>query len=188
MDVGLFSPERLITDLEGACYAGKMARDEELTIAMTSGMFDLANTGHVRFLHEVSKLADLLFVGVRSDSTFVFSNDLPIVSEFDRAYMVAAIGCVDVVFIYDSTDFTIPLSLIKPDVYVKDGETFDLPILQSEKDAIDKFEITVKNIAIYPGSSTIAFIDRIKTLKTKWKTQWGPIQCLFGKAKTAPDA
>jgi len=185
MDVGIFSPERLVTDIDGACEAEKMARDEGLTIVLTNEEFDLANPGHVRLLHEASKLADLLFVGIKSDST-IQSYDLPIISEFDRAYMIAALGCVDVVFIYGDPDFSKPLEKIRPDVYVAESDG-EVPVLSDdEKKVIDKLEIAVKNISIYSGYSTANIINRIVNSMTKWGMEWGPIQCLFDRKKTAP--
>ena len=190
MDVGFFSPERLITDLDGACEARRIATEEGLTVVLTNGCFDLAHTGHVRFLHDASKLGDLLFVGINSDRTVeaLKGGDRPIISEFDRAYMVASLGCVDVVFIFDTLDFLDPIDLLVPDVYVKGGD-YTLDTLDSnERTILEKLEVKIRILPLVHGASTTNLVDHIKSRGTKWKTQWPQVRALWGKKEVVPSA
>ena len=45
----------------------KKLRSKGKTIAFTNGCFDIMHYGHVHYLHQAKKFADILIVGVNSD-------------------------------------------------------------------------------------------------------------------------
>jgi rfaE bifunctional protein nucleotidyltransferase chain/domain len=71
------------------------------SVIFLSGTFDLIHYGHVNFLKTCKALGDVLVVGLRSDQMVKAKKGpkRPIISEQDRAFMVANIKCVDHVFI-----------------------------------------------------------------------------------------
>ncbi len=72
------------------------------TVVLTNGHFDLLHVGHVRYLHAARALGDALIVGLNSDaSTRARKPGRPIVPQDERAELLAALGCVDVVVIFD---------------------------------------------------------------------------------------
>lgn len=72
-------------------------------VGVTSGCFDLLHFYHYHYLVRCHALCDVLIVGVDSDD-FVKKNkgQFPTIPEYHRAQMVAALRCVDVVYIQRS--------------------------------------------------------------------------------------
>jgi rfaE bifunctional protein nucleotidyltransferase chain/domain len=92
-------------------------------IVFTNGCFDIIHKGHVRYLRQAGKLGDVLIVGLNSDrSVALIKPGRPINSEKDRAEVLAALGVVDYVTIFDErTPYKLIRSL-RPDVLVKGGD------------------------------------------------------------------
>ncbi len=91
------------------------------TFCLVGGAFDLLHVGHLHLLEYAATLEDLLVVAVLSDR-YVHSyknSSRPIISQRQRAAMVAAIRYVDFVYISDvSPNSPRVLSLLKPDTVV----------------------------------------------------------------------
>jgi len=143
------------------------ARVQKRRIVFTNGCFDLMHVGHTRYLQEARRLGDLLVVGVNSDASVRSLNkasDRPIVSEAQRAEVVAALGCVDYVVIFTEPD---PLNLItalQPDVLVKGG---DWPVERIVgREFVEARGGVVRTIPLVPGVSTTGLIQRIRTQST----------------------
>src|SRR5688500_15530530 len=90
------SLEELATILES-----KRARGAR--IALTNGCFDILHVGHVRYLEQAAQLGDVLVVGVNSDRSVrsLKGEGRPVVSELDRAEVLAALAAVDYVTVFD---------------------------------------------------------------------------------------
>ena len=131
-------------------------------IVFTNGCFDLIHAGHLRTFNEAKKMGDLLVVGVNSDRSVktLKGETRPLVSEQDRAGLIAALKPVDYVIIFDEINVSRLLESIKPDLYVKGGDyTIDnLP----EKEAIIRSKIEVKFIPLVAGISTTELVRRIR--------------------------
>ncbi len=95
------------------------------SIVFTNGCFDLLHIGHVRYLQEAKNLGDRLVVGINSDQSvrkLSKGTGRPIIREQHRAEVIAALGCVDYVILFEESD---PLTLIKalqPQFLVKGGD------------------------------------------------------------------
>ena len=78
-------------------------RAQKLTIAFANGAFDLLHVGHIRYLEGAKREADRLVVAINSDASVraLKGPNRPILSESDRAELVAALGAVDYVVIFD---------------------------------------------------------------------------------------
>lgn len=71
-----------------------------LRTVLTFGTFDVLHIGHVNILERARALGDRLVVGVSSDAlNLAKKGRLPIYSEADRLSMIAALRCVDEVFV-----------------------------------------------------------------------------------------
>lgn len=69
-------------------------------IGLTSGCFDLLHFYHLHYLERCRAECDFLIVGVDSDALLThFKNKSPCIPEHHRAAMVAALRCVDAVFV-----------------------------------------------------------------------------------------
>jgi rfaE bifunctional protein nucleotidyltransferase chain/domain len=96
-------------------------RAQGAMVALANGVFDLLHVGHVRYLEGARALADVLVVAVNSDrSTRAYKGEgRPVIPEGERAEMVAALGCVDRVVIFDQLDVRDVIRAVRPDVHVK---------------------------------------------------------------------
>ncbi len=72
---------------------------------ITFGTFDVFHAGHVKILQRAKSLGDYLVVGVSSDAlNFAKKGRNPVYSEQDRMTIVAALACVDEVFVEESLE------------------------------------------------------------------------------------
>jgi rfaE bifunctional protein nucleotidyltransferase chain/domain len=101
------------------------------TVVATGGCFDLLHAGHVGTLEAARSLGDCLIVCLNSDRSVqaLKGPDRPLVPQEDRARLVAALGCVDAVAVFDESTPEQLLRRLRPDVWVKGGDYFldDLP-------------------------------------------------------------
>jgi D-beta-D-heptose 7-phosphate kinase/D-beta-D-heptose 1-phosphate adenosyltransferase len=139
-------------------------RRQRQRIVFTNGCFDLMHIGHTRYLEAARSLGDLLVVGVNSDAsvrTLNKGSDRPIVPAQQRAEVVAALGCVDYVVIFEEADPADLIARMQPDVLVKGG---DWPLDRIVgRDIVESRGGTVRTIPLVPGISTTTLIDRIRT-------------------------
>ena len=112
-----------IVPLAQAVAAREAARVQGRLVAVANGAFDLLHVGHVRYLEGAKVLTrgGLLVVGVNTDQSVRASKGpkRPIVPERERAELVAALGCVDLVVLFDEPDALALLSALRPDLHVK---------------------------------------------------------------------
>ncbi len=96
-------------------------RDQGETIVFTNGCFDLLHTGHIHLLQAAAKEGDRLIVGLNTDASVrkLKGPARPVLTEQDRASILSALECVDMVVLFAEET---PIKLIqtfKPDVIVK---------------------------------------------------------------------
>jgi rfaE bifunctional protein nucleotidyltransferase chain/domain len=133
-------------------------------IVFTNGCFDLVHIGHTRYLKQAKQLGDRLVVGINSDEsvrTLAKGAQRPIIPGVQRAEVIAALGSVDYVILFDEPD---PLNLIKalqPDVLVKGGDWTPERIVG--KEFVEGRGGVVQTIPLVPDVSTTTIIQRILT-------------------------
>lgn len=91
------------------------------TLVLANGVFDLFHVGHLRYLEAAAEEAELLVVAVNSDaSTRAYKGpDRPVVPEEERVEILCSLACVDHVLLFDGTDVTEVLRVLRPDVHAK---------------------------------------------------------------------
>lgn len=91
------------------------------TIAFANGCFDLVHVGHVRFLQGAAATADVLVLGLNSDtSVFALKGaGRPYMPEGERAEILAALRCIDYVVIFDERSPAALIEEIRPDIHCK---------------------------------------------------------------------
>ena len=114
----------MICTLAEAVRARAEARASSRLVAVANGAFDLLHVGHVRYLQAAKRLAGeggLLIVGVNTDASVRASKGplRPVVPEGERAELVAALACVDLVVMFDERTAEALLSALRPDLHVK---------------------------------------------------------------------
>ncbi len=145
----------------------QQARAQKKRIVFTNGCFDLMHVGHTRYLQAAKDLGDLLVVGVNSDASVRSLNkapDRPIVSETQRAEVVAALGCVDYVAIFSEPDPLNLITAVQPDVLVKGGD-WDIDRIIG-RGVVEQRGGVVRTIPLVPDMSTTSLIQRIRSQST----------------------
>lgn len=96
-------------------------RESGHTIAFANGCFDVLHVGHVRYLQDAKKQADVLVVGVNGDASVreLKGEGRPVMPANERAEIIAAIEGVDYVTIFDESSPARLLGVLKPDVHCK---------------------------------------------------------------------
>jgi rfaE bifunctional protein nucleotidyltransferase chain/domain len=101
------------------------------TVVATGGCFDLLHPGHVHTLQAARALGDCLVVCLNSDASVrrLKGPSRPVQSEQDRAAVLAALGCVDDVVLFEQDTPVEVLRQLRPDIWVKGGDyaVADLP-------------------------------------------------------------
>ena len=126
--------KQLIT--EGAPGAGKIVefgglaelslacRERGKNIVFTNGCFDLLHVGHVTYLADAARMGDVLVVGVNSDTSVsaLKGPKRPVISQQNRAAILAALECVDHVVVFDELTPIEVIKKLRPHVLVKGGD------------------------------------------------------------------
>ena len=130
-------------------------------MAFTNGVFDLLHPGHIDILAAARESADSLVVGINSDDSVrrLKGPTRPVRTDAERAYMLGALECVDLVVIFpDDT----PLNLVKhlrPDVIVKGGDYSEDTIVGAAE--VKSWGGRVLVVPLTPGHSTTAIIRKL---------------------------
>ena len=97
------------------------ARAGGARIVFANGCFDILHVGHVRYLNAARALGDLLVVGINSDEQTrrLKGEGRPVVSQDQRAEIIASLAAVDLVTIFDEPTVEELLLALKPDIHAK---------------------------------------------------------------------
>jgi len=133
-------------------------------IAFTNGCFDILHVGHVRYLREAKKTADVLVLALNSDSSVrsIKGEKRPILNENERAEILAALEFVDFITIFEELT---PLELIvclQPDILIKGGDWPEEKVVGREE--VKKWGGRVAIIPEIEGKSTTNIVEKIKKL------------------------
>ncbi len=130
-------------------------------IVFTNGCFDILHVGHIRYLKEAKGYGDILVVAVNSDSSVksIKGDKRPIVSQSERAEVVAALEMVDYVTMFDEdTPYNI-IKKLQPDVLIKGGDwTIDKIV---GRDIVEARGGKVIAIPFIEGASTTGIVERV---------------------------
>jgi D-glycero-beta-D-manno-heptose 1-phosphate adenylyltransferase len=133
-----------------------------LRVVCTNGCFDLLHVGHVRSLAAARALGDVLVVGVNSDASAraVKGPGRPLVSEAERAEVIAALAVVDYVVVFDERTPEALLEHLRPDVHAKGADYERKPM--PERHVVEAFGGRVELLPVVPGVSTTRLVDRLR--------------------------
>ena len=147
-------------ELSGLCEKMRSAGKK---IAATNGCFDLLHVGHVRYLQAARALGDLLVVGLNGDRSVVElkGEGRPITPERDRAEILAALECVDLVTVFPEVRASKFLAAVRPAVYVKGGDYAPQTLDQEELAILKDIEAAIRLIPFEAGYSTSGLIEQI---------------------------
>ena len=137
-------------------------REKSKKIVFTNGCFDIIHAGHISYLKEAKTLGDILIVGLNSDKSVrrLKGVDRPVISEQDRAYVLANIKPVDYVVMFDEDTPYELIKEIKPDILVKGADYEGKSIAGS--DIVESSGGKTVLINFIEGKSTSGIIKKIK--------------------------
>src|SRR5438046_7424874 len=112
-----------IVDLEELSDRCEKLRAAGKRLVATNGCFDLLHVGHVRYLQAARALGDFLAVGLNGDDSVreLKESGRPVTTESDRAELLAALQCVDLVTIFPQLRATQFIAAVSLAVMVKVG-------------------------------------------------------------------
>ena len=131
-------------------------------VVFTNGVFDLLHRGHAEYLEDARALGDRLVVGVNADASVrrLKGPSRPIVGEQDRAALVRALACVDLVVLFDDDTPQRLIEAVKPDVLVKGADYAPADIVGRE--FVESRGGRVTTIPLREGLSTSEIVKRIR--------------------------
>jgi len=135
------------------------------TIVFTNGCFDLLHVGHVTYLEKAKSLGKHLIVGLNSDSSVrkLKGATRPLTHEKDRARVLAALGCVDAVVLFEQDTPTELIKLIRPDILVKGGD------YKANEVAGRQYAGRVEILNYEKGYSTTGVVEKVAKLAKEGK-------------------
>ena len=97
-------------------------------IALANGHFDLLHVGHARYLQAAAAEADVLVVAINDDDSVerLKGPGRPVVPAAERAELLAALACVDLVTVFAGDSPAPLLAEVRPDVHCK-GTDYGTP-------------------------------------------------------------
>lgn len=133
---------------------------EGQVVSFTNGCFDILHPGHVTYLNFAREQGDVLVLGMNSDASVKRNkgDDRPIVSEQDRATVLAGLECIDYVVPFDEDEPRELIAALLPDVLVK-GE--DWAHYVSGREEVEAAGGKVVLAKMVEGRSTTNVIGRI---------------------------
>jgi D-glycero-beta-D-manno-heptose 1-phosphate adenylyltransferase len=132
------------------------------SLVFTNGVFDLLHVGHVQYLYAARALGDALVVAINSDRSVreLKGAGRPIVSEDERAEILAALKQVDYVIIFDDTSPRSLIAILSPDVLVKGGD-YSLDEIHGREE-VEAAGGKVVALPFVPGASTSSMIEKMR--------------------------
>lgn len=152
-------------------------RKNNKKLAVTNGVFDLLHRGHVQYLAEAAAFADELLICINDDAGVreLKGAQRPIVKAEDRAYLLASLGFVSRVLIFQGTKATEALTAAEPDVYVKGGDYNEESLDQEEYAVLKKVGSEIKFIPFIGNFSTTGIVEKLQEdKKSEFNTGLNP--------------
>jgi len=153
-----------IIDMDELAKRAKNLRGAGRKLVSTNGCFDLLHVGHVRYLQAARALGDLLAVGLNGDGSVseLKGPRRPINNEKDRAEVLAALECVDLVTIFPDTLATRFISASMPAIYVKGGDYSSETLNPQELAALKDVGAEIRIIPFEKGYSTSLLMEQVR--------------------------
>lgn len=135
----------------------KKAKKEGKKIVFTNGCFDILHAGHVSSIEFAKSKGDILVLGLNSDASVkrLKGPKRPINKQADRALVVASLGAVDAVCLFNQDTPLELIKLVRPDVLVKGADYKNKEVVG------EQFAGRVVLFPLVKGRSTTNLINKI---------------------------
>jgi rfaE bifunctional protein nucleotidyltransferase chain/domain len=157
--------EKVLDMKELAQRTQALRRAGQIVVA-TNGCFDLLHLGHVRYLRAARARGDVLVVGINGDESVrqLKGAGRPLNNERERAEILAALECVDLVTTFQELRATRFIEAAKPAVYVKGGDYTSDTLNSEERAALEKIGAKIDIVPFAKGYSTSGLIEKLRGL------------------------
>jgi D-glycero-beta-D-manno-heptose 1-phosphate adenylyltransferase len=157
------NPETKIFTLPEAVSWREKLREAGRRLVVTNGCFDILHRGHAEYMHRSRALGDALLILINSDSSIreIKGPDRPIIDQYSRAYMLAALESIDGVVMFSTPQCNDLFIELKPDIYVKGGDYTLETLDATERAALQSVNAEIKFIPFIEGFSTTDIVNKI---------------------------
>lgn len=161
-----------IVSLERAERLVAMYQMKNEKVVFTNGCFDILHLGHISYLAEAAAMGNRLVIGINSDLSLKMLDkapNRPINDQLARMNVVAALGFVDLVVLFDNETPYELIQKLQPDILVKGGDYDANEVnLESKKyivgsDIVKERGGSVVTIEFVEGYSTTQIIEKSKS-------------------------
>ncbi|MFO0291627.1 MAG: D-glycero-beta-D-manno-heptose-7-phosphate kinase [bacterium] len=137
-------------------------------IVFTNGCFDILHIGHVVYLEKARAMGDVLIVGLNTDQSVkrLKGAERPLVSEADRARVLAALSSVSAVVLFDQDTPIKLIEAIKPDILVKGADYQEEEVVGA--DFVRSYQGQVALIPLVKDRSTTQIINKFPKITPNW--------------------
>jgi rfaE bifunctional protein nucleotidyltransferase chain/domain len=131
-------------------------------VVFTNGCFDILHVGHVAYLEAARREGDCLIVGLNSDQSVrsIKGPERPVNNQENRARMLAALGCVDHVVLFDEDTPHALITALMPDILAK-GADWPVDEIVGAKEILASGGKVV-SVPLVESFSTTSLIDKIR--------------------------
>jgi rfaE bifunctional protein nucleotidyltransferase chain/domain len=164
----ILSKFHTVADMAKQIEKWKMAGDR---VIFTNGCFDILHKGHITYLAQAADFGTKLVIGINSDDSVKRlgkGDDRPINSEDARALLIASLGFVDGVVVFNDDTPIRLIEQLQPDVLVK-GADYDADETDPNskkyivgRETVMLFGGIVKTVPLVAGFSTTAILNKIR--------------------------
>jgi rfaE bifunctional protein nucleotidyltransferase chain/domain len=132
-----------------------------LKIVFTNGCFDILHAGHVEYLSKAASEGDILLIGLNSDDSVrrLKGAHRPINNQNARALLIASMGFVSAVVIFEEDTPYELIKMIQPDILIKGSDYKPEEIVGY--DILTAKGGIVKTIDLVEGFSTTSIEQKI---------------------------
>jgi len=131
-------------------------------VAFTNGCFDILHAGHVQYLNEARAQADCLVIGLNTDASVrnLKGAGRPVNSEEARSAVLAGLGAVDYLVLFDDPTPIELIRAIRPDVLVKGADYRKDQVVGA--DLVESYGGRVHLAGLREGYSTTKLIQQMR--------------------------
>lgn len=150
-----------IAPLTRAAELVRRWRSQGLKVGFTNGCFDIIHSGHITSLKSAHRLCDRLVVALNADSsvTRLKGPTRPVNTLEDRAAVIAALDCVDVVVAFEEDTPLEVIKALRPNILFKGADYTADQVVGASEVIADGGELVL--LELKPGRSTTGIIEKI---------------------------
>ena len=116
--------DKIIFEKEDAFNLLQTWRFKEEKIVFSNGCFDIVHRGHLEYLASAASMGNKMIIGLNTDSSTqrLKGPTRPINDEYSRALLLASLGFVDMVILFEEDTPYNLIDFVQPDVLVKGSD------------------------------------------------------------------